>query len=308
MHITLRQLTVLEAVARNLSFTKAAEELHLTQPAVSMQIKQIEESIGLPLFEQMGKKVFLTQAGQELYTYSRAIQQQLDEAETVIENLKGVKRGKLTIAVASTANYFAPHILAAFNDQYEGITFSLDVTNRAGLLQHLDNNDTDVAIMGRPPAGMDVEAFEFMDNPLVVIAPPNHPLLKQQEIPISTLLKETFILREQGSGTRFAIERFFAEHDARVSATMDMSSNEAIKQAVQAGLGLGILSLHTLEMELTLKRLALLDVESFPIIRKWYIVHRTGKRLSPVATAFKEFLLANAAQMTKPLAELMKQH
>ena len=308
MHITLRQLTVLEAVARNLSFTRAAEELHLTQPAVSMQIKQIEESIGLPLFEHMGKKVYLTQAGEELYTYSRTIQQQLDEAESVIENLKGVKRGKLTIAVASTANYFAPHILAAFNHQYEGITFSLDVTNRAGLLQHLDNNDADVVIMGKPPAGIDVEAFEFMDNPLVVIAPPNHPLLKQQEIPISTLLKETFILREQGSGTRFAIERFFAEHDARVSATMDMSSNEAIKQAVQAGLGLGILSLHTLEMELTLKRLALLDVESFPIIRKWYIVHRTGKRLSPVATAFKEFLLANAAQMTKPLAELMKQH
>lgn len=308
MHITLRQLTVLEAVARNLSFTRAAEELHLTQPAVSMQIKQIEESIGLPLFEHMGKKVYLTQAGEELYTYSRTIQQQLDEVESVIENLKGVKRGKLTIAVASTANYFAPHILAAFNHQYEGITFSLDVTNRAGLLQHLDNNDADVVIMGKPPAGIDVEAFEFMDNPLVVIAPPNHPLLKQQEIPISTLLKETFILREQGSGTRFAIERFFAEHDARVSATMDMSSNEAIKQAVQAGLGLGILSLHTLEMELTLKRLALLDVESFPIIRKWYIVHRTGKRLSPVATAFKEFLLANAAQMTKPLAELMKQH
>ena len=308
MHITLRQLTVLEAVARNLSFTRAAEELHLTQPAVSMQIKQIEESIGLPLFEHMGKKVYLTQAGEELYTYSRTIQQQLDEVESVIENLKGVKRGKLTIAVASTANYFAPHILAAFNHQYEGITFSLDVTNRAGLLQHLDNNDADVVIMGKPPAGIDVEAFEFMDNPLVVIAPPNHPLLKQQEIPISTLLKETFILREQGSGTRFAIERFFAEHDARVSATMDMSSNEAIKQAVQAGLGLGILSLHTLEMELTLKRLALLDVESFPIIRKWYIVHRTGKRLSPVATVFKEFLLANAAQMTKPLAELMKQH
>jgi len=308
MHITIRQLTVLEAVARNLSFTRAAEELHLTQPAVSMQIKQIEESIGLPLFEHMGKKVFLTQAGEELYAYSRAIQQQLDEVESVIENIKGVKRGKLTIAVASTANYFAPHILAAFSDQYEGITFSLDVTNRAGLLQHLDNNDTDVVIMGKPPAGIDVDAFEFMDNPLVVIAPPDHPLIQQKAIPISTLVQETFILREQGSGTRFAIERFFGEHDARVSATMDMSSNEAIKQAVQAGLGLGILSLHTLEMELTLKRLAILDVESFPIMRKWYIVHRSGKRLSPVASVFKDFLLSNAAELTKPLVDLMKQH
>jgi DNA-binding transcriptional LysR family regulator len=307
MHITLRQLTVLEAVARNLSFTKAAEELHLTQPAVSMQIKQIEESIGLPLFEQMGKKVFLTQAGQELFNYSRTIQQQLDEAETVIENLKGVKRGKLTVAVASTANYFAPQILAAFSDRYEGITFSLDVTNRAGLLQHLENNDTDVVIMGKPPANVEVEAFEFMDNPLVVIAPTDHPLARQHNIPIATLLQETFILREQGSGTRFAIERFFAEQNASVTATMDMSSNEAIKQAVQAGLGLGILSIHTLEMELTLKRLTILDVESFPIMRKWYIVHRMGKRLSPVAVAFKEFLLANAAEMMKPLAALMKQ-
>ena len=308
MHLTLRQMKVFEAVARLGSYTRAAEELHLTQPAVSMQIKQLEENAGLPLFEQLGKKIYLTQAGQEMHHYSRAIAQQLDEVDKVMADMKGVKRGRLVVAVASTANYFAPHILAAFNHQYEGITFSLDVTNRAGLLQHLDNNDADVVIMGKPPAGIDVEAFEFMDNPLVVIAPPNHPLLKQQEIPISTLLKETFILREQGSGTRFAIERFFAERDASIPATMDMSSNEAIKQAVQAGLGLGILSIHTLEMELTLKRLAILDVESFPIMRKWYIVHRMGKRLSPVAVAFKEFLLANAAEMTKPLAALMKQH
>ena len=297
MHITIRQLAVLEAVARNLSFTKAAEELHLTQPAVSMQIKQIEESIGLPLFEQVGKKVFLTEAGHEMYSYSRSIQQQLAEAEAIIEDLKGVKRGTLTIAVAGTANYFAPKILAAFKENYHNVTFSLDVTNRKGLLAHLDNNDTDLVIMGRPPANMEVEAESFMENPLVAIAPPNHPLVGHQEVPIVTLLKETFIIREQGSGTRNAIERFFSDHGFEVTTSLSMSSNEAIKQAVQAGLGLGILSMHTLEMELELKRLAILDVESFPILRQWYIVHRKGKRLSPVAQAFKDFVLKHAVEI-----------
>lgn len=297
MHITMRQLAVLEAVARHLSFTRAAEELHLTQPAVSMQIRQIEESIGLPLFEQIGKKVFLTQAGEEMHNYSRVIQQTIAEAESVIESLKGMTQGKLTIAVASTANYFAPKILAAFSDKYDGITFSLDVTNRKGLLRHLENNDSDVVIMGQPPAGMNVEAFEFMENPLVAIAPLDHPLIGQRNISIETLMKETFIIREQGSGTRNAIEVFFAKHGAGISTTMDMSSNEAIKQAVQAGLGLGIVSIHTLEMELELKRLAVLDVEFFPIMRNWYIVHRTGKRLSPVAAGFKDFLLSNVETM-----------
>jgi DNA-binding transcriptional LysR family regulator len=297
MHITIRQLAVLEAVARNLSFTKAADELHLTQPAVSMQIKQIEESIGLPLFEQVGKKVFLTEAGQEMYNYSRSIQQQLAEAEAIIEDLKGIKRGTLTIAVASTANYFAPKILAAFKENYQNVTFSLDVTNRKGLLEHLDNNDTDLVIMGRPPANMEVEAESFMDNPLVAIAPPDHPLAGKHAIPIVTLSKETFIIREQGSGTRNAIEQFFAEHGFEVTTSLSMSSNEAIKQAVQAGLGLGILSMHTLELELELKRLAILDVESFPILRNWYIVHRKGKRLSPVAHAFKDFVLKYAIEI-----------
>ena len=294
MHITIRQLAVLEAVARNLSFTKAADELHLTQPAVSMQIKQIEESIGLPLFEQVGKKVFLTEAGQEMYSYSRSIQQQLAEAEAIIEDLKGVKRGTLTIAVASTANYFAPRLLAAFKETYDKVTFSLDVTNRKGLLSHLDNNDTDLVIMGRPPANMEVEAEFFMENPLVAIAPPNHPLVGANDIPIVTLLKETFIIREQGSGTRNAIERFISDHGFEITTSLSMSSNEAIKQAVQAGLGLGIVSINTLEMELELKRLELLDVESFPILRNWYVVHRKGKRLSPVAQAFKDYVTTHA--------------
>jgi DNA-binding transcriptional LysR family regulator len=264
-----------------------------------MQIKQIEESIGLPLFEQVGKKVFLTEAGQEMYSYSRSIQQQLAEAEAIIEDLKGVKRGTLRLAVASTANYFAPRILAAFNDRYESVTFSLNVTNRKGLLGHLENNDTDAVIMGRPPTNIELEAESFMENPLVAIAPVDHPLVDHRDIPIQTLLRETFIIREEGSGTRHAVERFFAEKGFEVPTTMSMSSNEAIKQAVQAGLGLGIVSMHTLEMELELNRLAVLEVESFPILRSWYIVHRKGKRLSPVAQAFKDFVLTSAKDLLK---------
>jgi DNA-binding transcriptional LysR family regulator len=299
MHITFRQLTVLEAVARNLSFTKAADELHLTQPAVSMQIKQIEESIGLPLFEQIGKKVFLTEAGHEMYNYCRSIQQQLEEAESVIENLKGETQGKLTIAVASTANYFAPRILAAFNKEHESVKINLDVTNREGLLQHLENNDTDVVIMGRPPSDVEVEAESFMENPLVLIAAPEHRLANQSKVSIHELQKETFILREEGSGTRTAIERFFLEKGAELATTINMSSNEAIKQAVQAGLGLGIVSMHTLELELELNRLSVIKAEGFPILRHWYIVYRKGKRLSPIAKAFKDFVIQHAKELWK---------
>ena len=292
MHITIRQLAVLEAVARNLSFTKAAEELHLTQPAVSMQIKQIEESIGLPLFEQVGKKVFLTEAGHEMYSYSRSIQQQLAEAEAIIEDLKGVKRGTLTIAVASTANYFAPKILAAFKENYHNVTFSLDVTNRKGLLAHLDNNDTDLVIMGRPPADLNLVTEPFMDNPLVVIAPPTHPLADDSNIPMKALQQETFVVREPGSGTRIAMERFFSEQGVHLTTGMEMTSNEAIKQAVEAGLGLGIVSVHTLELELETGRLVILDADNFPILRHWYLVYRQGKRLSPVAHAFRDYVLS----------------
>ena len=299
MHITFRQLTVLEAVARNLSFTKAAEELHLTQPAVSMQIKQIEESIGLPLFEQIGKKVFLTEAGTEMYNYCRAIQQQLEEAEHVIENLKGVKQGRLSIAVASTANYFAPKILAAFNKEHESVKINLDVNNREGLLKHLSNNDTDVVIMGKPPADMELEAEWFMENPLVCISAPDHRLVDTNNVPIRELQKETFILREEGSGTRIAIEKFFMEKGYELATTINMNSNEAIKQAVQAGLGLGIVSIHTLELELELKRLAIINVENFPILRHWYIVYRKGKRLTPIAKAFKDFVINRAKDLWK---------
>jgi len=297
MNVTLRQLRVFESVARHLSYTRAAEELHLSQPAVSMQIRQLEDNVGLPLFERVGKKVYITEAGKEMYHYSRGVEQQLSEAETVLENLKGLRQGRLVLAVASTANYFVPRLFAEFNKKYEAVSLSLDVTNREGLLAHLEANDADMIIMGLPPGEMDLEAEAFLDNPLVVIAPPDHPLVGKRHIPMESLQNEPFIMREQGSGTRISMERVFEDEGIQLKTGMEMSSNEAIKQAVQAGLGLGVLSIHTLEVELILKRLVVLDVEDFPINRHWYIVHRRGKRFSAIAQAFKKFVLTESKRL-----------
>jgi DNA-binding transcriptional LysR family regulator len=294
LHLTLRQLKVFESVARNLSFSRAAEELYLTQPAVSMQIKQLEDSVDLPLFEQIGKRIFLTDAGRELYHYSRAISQQLADMELALDELKGLERGKLNISVVSTANYFAPHLLAKFCQRYSSITVSLNVSNRETVLRHLADNLTDLAIMGQPPEDLDIASESFMENPLVVIAPPGHPLCELHRIPVERLERETFLVREPGSGTRSAMERFFAAHHISINKGMETDTNEAIKQAVRAGMGLGIMSLHTAELELETGRLKILDVQDFPIMRHWHVVHRKNKRLSSVAQAFKGFLLKEA--------------
>ena len=294
MNVTLRQLQVFDAVARHLSYTRAAEELHLTQPAVSMQIKQLEGSVGLPLFEQLGKRTYLTEAGRELHRYARAINGQLKEAEQVLEELQGLKRGRLAVTVASTVNYFATRLLAGFCKHYPGVRVNLDVTNREGLLRQLDANETDIVLMGQPPAGRDLISETFMANPLVVIATPGHRLAGRSQIPFEDLRDETFLMRERGSGTRSAMERHFAKHGVRFTSSMEMNTNEAVKQSVEAGLGLGIVSLHTVELEREVGRLITLDVETFPIMRRWYVVHRRDKRLSSVALAFKEFVLSQS--------------
>ncbi len=299
LNITFRQLKVFESAARHLSYTRASKELHLSQPAVSMQIKQLEEAVGLPLFEQIGKKMHLTTAGREVHTYSQNIGQLLDEAEIVLEELKGGSTGKLAISVATTASHFATRLLAAFSQRYENVTISLDITNRESLQHQLANNIPDLVIMGQPPEGVEVESEAFMVNPLVLIAPPNHLLVKQQNIPLTRFEDEHFVVRESGSGTRGAIQRFFEEHDVSFHTGIEMSSNEAIKQAVEAGLGLGIVSIHTLELELETQRLVILDVIDFPIQRHWHIVQRSGKRLSPVALAFKQFVLNEAVKFIR---------
>lgn len=299
MHLTLRQIEVFNAVTRHQNYTRAAEELHLSQPAVSMQIRQLEEGIGLPLFEQVGKQIHLTDAGEQMYAYGRNIANLLAEAEAVFEAIKGVERGTLTISVATTASHFATRLLAEFTKQHEGITISLDVTNREALRRQLENNEPDLVIMGQPPQGVDVEATAFMENPLVMIAPAIHALIGQKKIPLSHFANESFVVRELGSGTRGATQRFFDEHGVPFNTGIEMTSNEAIRQAVEAGLGLGIVSIHTLELELETGRLDILDVQDFPIIRHWYVLQRKGKRLSPAAQAFKEFVLNQAAQFIR---------
>jgi len=307
MHVTLRQLRVFESVARNLSYTKASQELHLSQPAVSMQVRQLEEEVGLPLFEKLGKQISLTEAGRELFDCSRSIARSLEEMEEVVESLKGVSRGRLSLAVASTVNYFAPRLLAAFHQRYPGIGLRLDVTNRERLVHHLQANTVDMVLMGQPPDGVDVESEAFMENPLVVIAPPEHPLAGATGVTLERLAREVFVMREPGSGTRQAMERFFAEHGIGIRHGMQMTRNEAIKQAVRAGLGLSVVSLHTVELELETKRLVILDVAGFPIQRQWHLVYRRGRRLSPAAQAFRQFVLDEARGLTGPLPPLSSQ-
>jgi LysR family transcriptional regulator, low CO2-responsive transcriptional regulator len=296
-HPTLRQLQVFEAVARHRSFSRAAEELHLSQPGVSMQVKQLGDMAGLPLVEQIGKKIFLTEAGQLVYQCCQNVAQQIGGLEERLAQMKGLDSGELKISAVSTTKYFAPRLLAAFSQRHPQLSVRLDVGNREKLLAALAENDVDLVIMGNPPEGLDLEAHAFMDNPLVIIAPPHHPLARKRKLPATKLEGETFIMREPGSGTRAATERFFAEHRAVLTPGMEMNSNIAIQQAVEAGLGLGLVSRHTLGTELKLGRLVVLDVEDTPIIRHWYIVHRPGKRFSSAALSFIDFIRSDAARL-----------
>lgn len=288
---TLRQLQVFESVADEMSFTRASEKLHLSQPAVSIQVKQLEEGVGLPLFEHVGKRISLTEAGWIIYRCSQTIRSVLEDAGEQIDELVGIQRGKLEITVATTASYFASRILAGFAHRFPQIAISLDVTNREGLLQQLELNQCDLVIMGEPPKGKRLNSMPIMENPLVIIAAPTHPLAGRQGIPVKELGKQAFVFREPGSGTRAAITRFFEEKGVPIQITMEMTSNEAIKQTVQAGLGLGIVSRHTVELELDTGSLVELDVRHFPLKRYWYLVRRSDKQLSPVAQRFASYVL-----------------
>lgn len=302
MNLTIRQLRVFEAVALHSSFTKAADELYLSQPAVSMQIKQLEENVGLPLFEKLGRKIHLTEAGRELHIYGKAIFRQLDEMEEVLEAQKGLSRGRLDIAVASTITCFAPRAMGVFSRLYPGVRLSLEVTNRKNLMRLLEANEKDLVLMGKPPAGgLDLNAEPFMDNPLVVVAPVGHPLVKEKKIPLERIAEETFLVREPGSGTRLAMERFFEEKGLAPNKGMEMVGAESIKQAVRAGLGLAVVSRHTIELEVETGRLVALDIEGFPLMKKWFMVHRRGKRLSPSAQAFHDFLLGDGMNEIKDI-------
>jgi DNA-binding transcriptional LysR family regulator len=291
MHITLRHLRIFEAVARCRSISSAAAELHLTPPAVSMQMKQLEEQIGLPLLEQVGKRMFLTEAGQELRGHARDIAARMVDLNVAMDQFRGLERGLLRLAVVSTANYFLPRLIADFHRRHPGVRVSLQVANREVVHSALANNRTDLAITGRPPDSLDVVAQHFMDNPLVVIAAPEHPLAAMQTVTLQRMVEETLVVREEGSGTRAAMERHFVSQGLTYRAGCEFSTNEALKQAVRAGLGLGVVSAQTIELELQTRCLVVVPVEGFPIVRQWYVMHRTHKRLSAAAVTFRELLL-----------------
>lgn len=302
MHITIRQLKVFDAVASHLSYTKAAQELHLTQPAVSMQIKQLEGAVGLPLFEVFGKKVYLTHAGDVFLVHARLLLEQLRLAAEEMDAIKGIDGGSIRVSIASTVNYFAARLLAKFCQVHEKVHVNLEVTNRKTLLQRLEQNQPDIVLMGQPPADLDLVAEPFMTNPLIVIAATSHPLLNSKKpVSVDQLAAERIILREQGSGTRNAVERFFMDKEISPVSQTVMTSNEAIKQTVEAGLGVAIVSIHTVELELAVGRLARLNVQGFPINRKWYVAHRTGKQLSATARAFREFVLEEGREYEQAL-------
>jgi DNA-binding transcriptional LysR family regulator len=291
---TLRQLTVFEVVARCRSFTRAAQSLGVTQAAVSIQIKQLEENLGVALFEQLGKRIYLTEAGRDLFHYCRRIGEQLSEAETVLERHRGSQGGQLHLCIGRTAKYFVPRLLAVFCKRWGGFRVNLSVASREMLLSRLADNTCDMAIMGQPPAESDCVSEVFLEDPLVVIAPGNHPLVVEHSIPLSRLSQEPFLMREQSSQTHQVIERFLAQQGVSLSVSMVIDSNEAIKQAVRAGLGLAIVPLHSVSLEVEAGYLTVLDVESMPLPRSWHLVHRSGKRFSQVAEAFKDFVLREA--------------
>lgn len=294
MHLTLRQLQCFSAVAQNLSFTRAAEQLHLTQPAVSMQVRQLEQQTGISLTEQIGKQIHLTEAGEEVFRYARSILLRVDEMDDVLNKMKGLSGGRLRIAAISSANYFAPYLLGIFHRRFPDVRVSMDVTRQQSVLKQVAANEVDMAIMGEPPADIKVDAVAFMDNPLVIIAPPVHRLAKMKSIALKQLEKEVFLTREPGSGTRGAMLRYFRQNKLQLTTGMEMGSLEGIKQAVQAGLGLGLVPKGAIEIELKLKNLVMLNVKGMPIKRHWHVVLHEGKRLSAAADAFKSLLVDEA--------------
>jgi DNA-binding transcriptional LysR family regulator len=298
---TFRQVTVFEAVARHLNYSRAAEELRMSQPGVSIHVKQLEGHAGLPLFEQLGKKIYLTSAGHEMLRYSRAIIQQFKEADEALAALKGIRGGRLDIAVISAGDYFFPGLLAEFCRRHENVTVRLSVNNREEIVRQLAENTTDLTVLLRPPGNPDMVAEAFAPQPHVIIAAPGHGLVRKRHISLQALANEAFIVREQGSDTRLAMEEMLAESRVKFNVTMEIRSTETIKQAVIAGMGISFLSAHTIGTELDLGRLAVLDVEGFPVMREWHIVHHKTKRLPPVAVAFKEFLLQEGAALIERL-------
>jgi DNA-binding transcriptional LysR family regulator len=306
-NITFRQVRVFTEVARRLSFVRAAEALHLTPPAVTMQVKELEAAVGLPLFDRRGRSISLTTTGEYFLVYARRLVSTLKDAEDAMARFKRVETGVLNIGLVSTAKYFVPPLLARFHEEHAGVEARLSVAgSRERLVELLHAGEVDLAIMGRPPKELATRAEPFAAHPLVFVGPPRHALARAEQASVEALSRETFIVREPGSGTRKAMDDFFRAHHVAVPIAMEMSSNETIKQAVMAGMGLSFLSLHTIGLELTHGLIARLEVEGTPIMRTWNLVHLPSKLLSPAAEAFRYFVLEQGEkQLAKHDAPLL---
>ena len=291
MNITLRQINIFVEVANHLSITKAANSLFLTQPAVSMQIKQLEDMVDLPLLNHIGKKLSLTQAGEEFLKYCIRIKNELYEAKELMQEFKGVKRGTLNISVASTLSHFAVDTIKKFLAQHPKIKIKFEVNNRYTVLENLKNSTADIVLMGKPPLDQDLEFSVIKENPLIVIAPPNHQLVDKKNISLKELCKHTFVIREKGSGTRLAFKTLLDINSLKLSEYMTINNNESIKLCVEAGLGLGVVSIHTTRSNLENGTIVKLDVDKFPILKQWYIVNRRSFHLPAVAQVFRDFVI-----------------
>lgn len=296
---TLRQLDTFLEVARHMSITRAAELMHVSQPAVSMQMQQLEDAVGMPLFEQVGRKIRLTHAGIDFEACAVAAAAQLKQLEDAMDQHRGLRRGRIALAMVSTAKYFVPMLLVKFRKRFPDIEIALHIHNRENIMQLLTRNEIDLVIMGRAPENIDCVATAFATNPLGVISAPDHPLSRRRAAPLVVLDGEDFVVRESGSGTRHAMERLFAEQGIAPRIVMEMPSNETIKQAVMAGMGLSFLSLRTIRHELASGHLVLLDIQGLPLTRHWHITHIASKRLSPAAREFKQFLIEEAGPLIK---------
>lgn len=296
-NVTLRQMRVFTAVAQQKSFTRAARELHLTQPAVSQQVKLLEAELGLPLFEHIGRTIHLTAAGEELLRYATQITDLLRSAGEALAAMRGLKRGVLKLGAVSTAKYFAPSLLSAFTPEYPQVAIRFSVGNREEIIRQLAANEIDLVIMGRPPRELVTTAEPFAKHPLVIIAAPDHPLAAKRRIALKQLSTENFVIREAGSGTRASMEHVFREHGVPFQASMEVDSNETIKQAVMAGMGISFISMHTVSLELAAGKLVILNVAGLPLQRDWYVIHLREKQLSPITAAFRSFLLTRGASI-----------
>jgi LysR family transcriptional regulator, low CO2-responsive transcriptional regulator len=290
MNITFRQLQLFRALVSTGSISGAAREANVTQPTASIHLKELTEEIGLPLYEVIGRTVHLTEAGKELATTARVMQNEWEAFEQKVAGLKGVERGRLRVAVVSTAKYFIPRLLGEFCAAHPGVEIALEILNRDGVIARLRDNLDDLYIMSRPPEDLALEDRVFLPNPLVIIAPRGHPLARKKGLELKSLAHERFIMREEGSGTRLATDAHFKAQRFTPKVRLVLGSNEAIKEAVAGGLGLAIVSIHALRHAPT-PGVVELDVSSFPIASQWHVVYPNGRRLSPVARVFEAHLI-----------------